>query len=396
MSEFSKDISAAVCIAIPTYNNEKTLARTIRDSLQFDYPIVVVNDGATDGTAEILESFGNQISVITHPTNKGKGQALRSAFKWARAEKYGRLISIDSDGQHFPDDIKALVDASDKNPSALIIGSRNLDEDHIPGKSSFGNKFSNFWFWFETGIKLSDTQSGFRLYPLHAMKERSYWTTKFEFEIEVIVKAAWEGIPVVNEPIKVHYDEGKERISHFRPLRDFTRISVLNTVLVTLALLYYIPIRFLKKLTRENIHKFVREQLFNREESVFRKAASIGFGLFMGIFPIWGYQLIVGIPTAHFLKLNKAIFIVAAHISIPPMIPFILYGSYLVGANFVDNPQYLDLSKDISLATIHNGFVQYLVGAIVLAAMAGVIGFAMSYLGLGTYRKLRGSSNSEN
>lgn len=377
------------CVAIATYNNEKTLQKIVADSLLYAKHVVVVNDGSTDGTAEILKGFGNQITVLDHGENKGKGQALRTAFEWARTENFDHLISIDSDGQHFPADIPKFLEEIASNGNALLIGSRNMDQDHIPGKSSFGNRFSNFWFRFETGIKLQDTQSGFRLYPLAKMKKRRYWTTKFEFEIEVIVKAAWEGIPVKNIPIQIHYDIGDERISHFRPFQDFSRISVLNTVLVILALLYYIPMRFTRKLTRENIKKFIRTQLLNSSESNLKKSGSIGFGVFMGIFPIWGYQLLVGIPLAHFFKMNKALFIVAANISIPPMIPFIIYGSYLVGGYFVNDPTDLNFDSGISLQLIHENFVQYFIGAIALAFIAGIVAFVLSFTTVFISRKFR-------
>jgi len=127
----------------------------------------------------------------------------------------------------------------EQNGDALLIGSRNMMQLGVPKKSSFGNKFSNFWFWFETGIKLEDTQSGYRLYPLHKIAKK-YATNKFEFEIEVIVKAAWKGVPVKNVPVKVLYDPD-ERVSHFRPFTDFSRISVLNTMLVVISLLYIKP-----------------------------------------------------------------------------------------------------------------------------------------------------------
>ena len=98
-----------------------------------------------------------------------------------------------------------------------------MTQEGVPKKSSFGNKFSNFWFWFETGIKLEDTQSGYRLYPLKTIP-KNYFTRKFEFEIEVIVRSAWNGVAVKNVPIKVLYDPS-ERVSHFRPFKDFTRIE---------------------------------------------------------------------------------------------------------------------------------------------------------------------------
>jgi len=131
----------------------------------------------------------------------------------------------------------------------LLIGNRNMGQDGIPKKSSFGNNFSNFWFWFETGIKLDDTQSGYRLYPLKYIP-KNYFTKKFEFEIEVIVRTAWKGIPVKNVPIKILYDPN-ERVSHFRPFKDFTRISILNTILVVITLFYIKPRDFFRSFKKK-------------------------------------------------------------------------------------------------------------------------------------------------
>lgn len=256
-----------------------------------------------------------------------------------------------------------------------------MNQENVPGKSNFGNKFSNFWFQFETGIKLEDTQSGYRLYPIKKMEYLRFLTNRFEFEVEVIVKAAWQGIEVKNIPVKVHYEPEKERISHFRPFRDFTRISVLNTYLVTLAVLYYIPFRFVKLLNKENIKQFIKKHFFNQNIPVHIKALSIGFGVFMGIFPIWGYQLLVGIPLAHFFKLKKALFILAANISIPPMIPIILYASYRLGFYFVANPSNdIFFSEGLTFDTVKVNLVQYLAGAVVLSVAMGLLFSIVSYL----------------
>ena len=158
-----------------------------------------------------------------------------------------------------------------------------------------------------------------------------FFTQKFEFEIEVIVRAAWKGIPVKSVPVKIHYDEKEKRISHFRPFRDFSRISVLNTVLVTVALLYIHPRDLIRKLFRKETRQEVLQQIMHPEDSNFKKAASIGFGIFMGIVPIWGFQLLTAIALSVVLKMNKALVIIAANISLPPAIPFILYFSHLTG-----------------------------------------------------------------
>jgi hypothetical protein len=173
------------------------------------------------------------------------------------------------------------------------MGSRNMEQEGVPGKSSFGNKFSNFWFKVETGLTLPDTQTGFRLYPLAPLKRMSLFTTKFETEIEVIVKMAWKDVPIIPINIQVIYDKD-ERVTHFRPFRDFTRISILNTWLVTLTLVYYLPKRLFRYIKKKGLWKIIRDEAVKPDETNFSKAKSVGFGFFMGIVPIWGFQLMVG------------------------------------------------------------------------------------------------------
>ena len=368
------------CVVIPTYNNGGTLSKVISDVLEYTSDLLVVNDGSTDNTSQIIGTFENRIHAIEFTKNEGKGKALRESFKWALSKDYEYLISIDSDGQHFADDLPQFLEFIEQNGPALLIGSRNMAGENVPGKSSFGNNFSNFWFKVETGLTLEDTQSGFRLYPIKLMEKIRFLTRRFEFEVEVIVKAAWRGVKVVNVPVKVHYDPPSERVTHFRPFQDFTRISILNAYFVTLTLLYYLPKRFIKSFTKERIISFLKKNSILRDEPTYIKAFSVGFGVFMGIFPIWGYQLIIGIALSHFLKLNKTIFIIAANISIPPMIPIIVYGSYKVGYFFVQNPVNEIFSKgDYTLESIYNNLMQYLIGSIILAVISGIIFTVVAY-----------------
>jgi glycosyltransferase involved in cell wall biosynthesis len=239
------------CVIIPTYNNAKTLATVIDGVLAYTSEVIVVNDGSTDITAEILKNYPN-LHIVTHPINKGKGLALRNGFKASVDKGYRYAITIDSDGQHYPDDLPLFLDALAENPDSIIMGARNMGQAGIPKKSSFGHKFSNFWFKFETGIDLADTQSGYRLYPVERLQKLKFYTVKFELEIEVIVRAAWKDIPVIDIPVKVYYPKPEERVSHFRPFKDFSRISVMNAVLVTLALVYYKP-RFLLRALKKKV-----------------------------------------------------------------------------------------------------------------------------------------------
>src|ERR1700760_4285817 len=192
-AEISND--RKLCVVIPTYNNAGTLAQIITDVASYTRHIIVVNDGSTDDTAQILQRFPS-VQLVSYPVNVGKGWALRKAFKYAVSKGYDYAITIDSDGQHFAKDLPAFIEKSARMPDAFIVGARNMDQANIPGKSSFGHKFSNFWFKVETGIHCPDTQSGFRLYPLHLLKNTKFFTRKYEFEIEVLVRAAWKGIPI--------------------------------------------------------------------------------------------------------------------------------------------------------------------------------------------------------
>ena len=368
------------CVIIPTYNNYKTLQQVIEDVLVFTEDVIVVNDGSTDSTAEILVQFP-QIQQIHLSQNKGKGNALRQGFKHADSLGYRYAITIDSDGQHFPEDIPAFIEALEKeeNKEILFIGSRNMTQHGVPKKSSFGNKFSNFWFWVETGTRLQDTQSGFRLYPLFAMKKLKFYTKKFEFEIEAIVKAAWSGIEVKNIPIRIHY-ELEDRVSHFRPFKDFTRISILNTWFVLVTFFYIKPRNLFRKLKKKGLKRFVMEDLLGSDDSAEKKAFSIALGVFIGLSPLWGFHTVTVIFLALLLNLNKVIAFAFSNVSLPPFIPFILYfslklGSWILGESFVLSMSEIDPSIELV-----KYLKSYIVGSLVLSVTAAISCGILSYI----------------
>ncbi|WP_427871443.1 DUF2062 domain-containing protein [Flavobacterium sp. MMS24-S5] len=369
--------STNFCVIVPTYNNQKTLKKVLDSILDFTTNVIIVNDGSTDSTSEILKSY-LQLTQIHHHKNLGKGRALRNGFRKALELNFEYAITIDSDGQHFAADIPVFLEAIQDEPNALLIGSRNMTQENVPKKSSFGNKFSNFWFKFETGIKLDDTQSGFRLYPLRLLPKRFY-TNKFEFEIEVIVRAAWKGIVVKNIPIQVLYNPA-ERVSHFRPFQDFTRISILNTVLVTNALLYIKPRDFFRRAKKKGFKKFFLEDILESNDSNFKKSAAIALGIFIGLSPFWGFQTILLFTFAALFRLNKVIAYLTSNVSFPPFIPFIVYASLQVGSVFVSSDAPLVLDSSITLDDIQKNATQYIVGSLILATVSALSVGLISYL----------------
>nr|WP_315223885.1 DUF2062 domain-containing protein [uncultured Flavobacterium sp.] len=374
------------CVIVPTYNNHKTLKRVLDSILDYTPNIIVVNDGSTDETSAILQQY-SQLTQIHHPKNSGKGLALRNGFKKAIEMNFEYAISIDSDGQHFAADIPNFITEIQKLPHSLLIGSRNMTQENVPKKSSFGNKFSNFWFWFETGIKLDDTQSGFRLYPLQLIPKK-YYTNKFEFEIEVIVRSSWKGILVKNIPIQILYDPA-ERVSHFRPFKDFTRISILNTVLVINALLYIKPRDFFRKAKKKGFKKFFLEDILESKDSNFKKSAAIALGVFIGISPFWGFQTLLLLFFATLLKLNKIIAYMASNVSFPPFIPFLIFGSLKVGSYFVSGTTPLVLDSSLSLEDIQQNATQYIVGSLILATVSALLSGLVTYLLLTFFHKIK-------
>lgn len=235
-----------VCTVMPTYNNGGTLHDMVERVLAYCADVIVVNDGCTDNSAEILASFGNAITVVDYDKNRGKGYALKQGFKKAKALGFDHALTIDSDGQHFPEDIPLFVNALEQNKEALIVGSRNLNQENMPGGNTFANKFSNFWFKVQTGIDLPDTQTGFRLYPLRRLPK--IFSSRYEAELALLVFSAWRGIDLIPVKINVLYPE--DRVTHFRPFWDFFRISVLNTVLCLVAVVYGWPSRLIHKMLR--------------------------------------------------------------------------------------------------------------------------------------------------
>ena len=378
-----------VAVLIPTFNNERTLGNVIRSVLEYSPDIIVVNDGSTDSTAELLRQF-QQINLVSYSPNKGKGYALRKGFQRAVALGYHYVISIDSDGQHFAEDLPKFLYALKDHPASIIMGVRNMEQAGIPGKSTFGHKFSNFWFWVETGIKMNDTQSGYRLYPVKLFSGIIFFTRRFEFEIEVIVRSVWRGIGMAEVPVKIYYAPKENRVSHFRPFQDFARISILNTVLVAIGVLYIKPRDLLFGEKKGKFWSSLKKQLFHPNDSDNLKALSVGVGVFMGIVPIWGFQLIVAIALAFVLRLNKALVIIAANISIPPMIPVIIFLSHLTGALWMgDSAQFISFNDTITLEMVGSNSLQYALGAITLAVIAGIIFGAFTYLGLKFFKKSR-------
>lgn len=242
-----------VCAVIPTYQNAKTLLKVVADVHRVVDTVIVVDDGSNDGTAALLDkATGNERpeKVLTHPKNCGKGAALKTGLTYARQQGFRYAVTVDADGQHRADDIPALLKAVEEEPDALAIGSRGLQHENMPAKSTFANRFSNFWFALQTLQRLPDTQSGLRVYPLRRLHGLRWISARYEAELTLLVFSAWAGVKLLPVPVSVYYPPRDQRVTHFRPGRDFTRISVLNTLLCFLMVVYGWPRIFCRQIAR--------------------------------------------------------------------------------------------------------------------------------------------------
>ncbi len=380
------------CVIIPAYNNPDTIGSVINDVLEYCNDVYVVNDGSTDNTIFEINKYENSINLIDYIKNRGKGHALLQGFRQAYNDGFEYAVTIDADGQHYASDLPLFIKKLREEACAVIIGSRLINEEKRSAGSNFANKFSNFWFRIETAVKHPDTQSGYRLYPLKKINKRRYFSNKYEFEIEVIVRNSWRGLDILAVPINVFYPEEDKRISHFRPFTDFFRISILNTILVIVAFFYGLPARLVHNIKKKSFRTIIKENILQSKDSNLKISKAVGFGFFMGIIPIWGWQTLVALGLSHYFKLNKAIVILAANISIPPMLPFILFGSFYTGALVLGNDMdLLHFTTDISFKTVTTDLLQYIVGSVVFAIVTGIVTFGITLLLLKIFRKKKNS-----
>jgi glycosyltransferase involved in cell wall biosynthesis len=208
---------------VPAYDVERTIADVVRGAARHCETVLVVDDGSRDGTAAAARAAG--AAVVRHDANRGKGAALRSGLVRLLAEGFSHAFSIDGDGQHLADQMPPLIEESRARPAAIVLGARRVTADQeVAPIRKFGNDFANWWVSLAAGREYRDTQTGFRIYPIHATLEMGVRAERYEFESEVLILAARRGIDVVTREVTVYYPPPGERVSHYAPWADTCRI----------------------------------------------------------------------------------------------------------------------------------------------------------------------------
>jgi uncharacterized protein (DUF2062 family) len=313
-----------ILIVIPLYNHAASVGDVAERCLAVHPEVLVVDDGSTDGGADVLA--GLPVRVLRHAQNRGKGAAIMTAAAEARRLGMSHVVTIDADGQHDPADFPRFRAAIAAEPEAIVVGCRNFATANVPGSSRFGRQFSNFWLRLQTGKDLGDTQSGFRAYPLMVLEQLRLGQQHYSFEVEVLVKAAWAGIELRDVPIAVYYPPAGERISHFRAFRDNFRLTVLNTGLTMRSIAPW-PHRKIvnagKPGEKVSVLRPLRSirTLLTENTSPAQLAAAGALGVFLGALPLLAAHTIAILFAAGFLRLNKVAAVSASQLCMPPLVP---------------------------------------------------------------------------
>lgn len=357
-------------IVIPVFNHGKTLRDVARRCLTYG-EVLIVDDGSTDDGLSTVRDL--ELTVVSHSENAGKGQAILTAAEKACELGKTHIITIDADGQHFPEDIPAFIVAINESPETIFVGSRNFTGQNVPGASKFGRSFSNFWLRVQTGTKLSDVQSGFRAYPVEIFPVIKTSERRYAFEVEILVKSAWAGYELKDLPIEVYYPKASERVSHFNVLKDNIQISLLNT---RLTMRSFVPVPHRQydkdeegKVTPIHPLRSLRI-LLSKNETPLNLAISGAVGMLLGTLPLIALHSIAIILFCGFFRLSKITGLAVSQLCIPPLVPALC----IEAGYFMRHGQFL---TEISLQTLGyealERFYEWVLGSLVLAPLFALL-----------------------
>lgn len=360
-----------VLVVVPVYNHAATLRNVVQGVLRRHPHVLVVDDGSDAACTGLLD--GLDVRVTRHDTNRGKGAAIRTGAGEALRLGMTHIITIDADGQHDPDDLELFFAALREDENAILVGARDFDTANVPKSSRFGRQFSNFWLRVQTGVILSDVQSGYRAYPLAVLTRLSFTEDRYSFEVEVLVRAAWAGFRLRDLDIRVYYPPREERVSHFDAIKDNVRLSLLNTRL-TIRAIMPVPHRTFGEDEAGRIspiHPLRSLRLLLADDATpMVLALSCALGMALGTLPLLGLHSIAILLGAGWLRLNKIAALAVSQLCMPPFVPALC----IEAGHFLRHGSFL---TEISLQTLgYEGLErlwEWILGSLVLAPLLAVL-----------------------
>jgi len=379
-----------IWIVIPVYNNKDTVRTVAQECRSLMKNVLVIDDGSTDADLSAL-LFGLDVVVLKHSENRGKGQAIMTGCCYIEDHGGEYMITIDADGQHLPRDIGNILPLINEQHPMIVIGSRNFNTDHVPASSRFGRSFANFWFRVETGRIVDDCQSGFRAYPVHYLKQMKFKGVRYDFEAEVLAKAAWAGLAITTVPIEVRYPKPEERVSSFKPLLDNMRLTVIHSMLVGRRLVPWPHKKLVEDANAFDVSllrhpgKALR-MLIMEQATPEGLAMSAAMGMFLAVLPLLFMHSLVILYVALRLNLNKIVALNVQHLAMPPFIPALCIevGYYLRHGAWL---------TDLSFTTVFEQFssrlYEWFLGSLIIAPLSAVLIGAVMYIAAAMIKKLR-------
>ncbi len=372
-----------VLLVIPLYNHANTVAEVVKRALETGHDVLVVDDGSLDDGLKVLNDV--DCHTLRLSENRGKGAAILAGARFASEHSFDAILTIDADGQHDPADSFTLITEGESGIwPAVIIGARQMVQDTVPGASHFGKKFSNFWVRLESGKDLQDTQSGMRLYPVRELLQLETSQTRYDFEIEVLVKFLWAGLDARDVDISVHYPPAGERVSHFDKIVDNWRLTKLHTRLVCRRLLPRSHTLLVPKENRTETSVVVKNPLqtlkniCRENSSPFWLGVAVWVGIFFGALPLIACHTVVIIYVAFRFHLNKVAAVAASQFCMPPIVPALCIevGYFLRTGEFL-----LDFSWDRWILEVHLRLWDWFIGSLLVGPLLGLLFASVVYWG---------------
>ena len=376
----SEKLNDKVWVLVPVYNNAATIEDVVRRCRKQLKNVLVVDDGSDDLDLPALFA-DSDITVIRHPENQGKGAAILTALDYLSKRDAEYMVTVDGDGQHYPEDIPVFFPQMGKNDYSLIIGCRDFSGPNITASSRRGRAIANFWMQVETGLKIDDCQSGFRAYPVKYITQLKFMSRHYNFETEALVRAAWAGLELHCVPVRTWYAEPKLRISHFKPWLDTFRISCVHAHFTAWRLLP-IPHKKLIKKDKKEILKLLHpmkflKYLLKENSTPGGLAAAAAVGTFWAVLPIPGFHSAAILYFAAKLRLNKIMAFNIQHLFMPPLTPifcmeigyWLLHGEFLLVANF-----------ETLIKQLPQRILEWWLGAVITAPLFALIISAMTFV----------------
>lgn len=216
-----------VWIAIPAFQEERTIRALAQAALAICPRVIVVDDGSNDRTQAQVADL--PVTLLAHKINRGKAASLCTAFEFALRQGARCVVALDGDGQHDPADAPYLLAAWQAATANIVIGSRLHDRSQFPPARYRANRFACFWISWAAGHPIADSQSGFRVYPSKVMQlalAGKVRGSRFTFESEILIEAARHGYRTRAVAIPGSYPV-QARASHFRPVIDIAKIVIM-------------------------------------------------------------------------------------------------------------------------------------------------------------------------